>query len=279
MPLTAQQTRDYIAAQLVAQVTIAKELNSFNAVIDLISQSITSGIPTWTSALTFNSDGTGAGAYCVYTDVSGATRFWKSIGMGNINHQPPTSVSITSDAYWTEVSPATGSGIKDWAAGLYGTGLIIVHYNNNLYKLANPTRPYLSSNIVTEIGTGDWVLISSFSSGLYAPASVNVATAPIILDSNLYSDILFNGSAAISANKTLQFNNDGNGRRKKFLFTITGTPVLTLPSNCKMTGAQGGWDGTTKQLDFGIIGAGDYELDFIWNAVGSYFKTTLSGPY
>jgi len=107
----------------------------------------------------------------------------------------------------------------------------------------------------------------------------DVTTAPIILDSANSRDILFTGSAAINANKTLQFDNDANGRRKRFVFTITGAPVLTLPGNCKMTNWQSGWDDGAKTLDFGALGAGDYELEFTWKSVGAYFQTTLTGAF
>ena len=277
--MTALEVKNYVRATLVAARTIAQEILVFDELVDFITSSITTGIPAWTNALTFNTDGTGAGAFSTLPDTDGNLRFWKTKTDGNINNSPPTNPATTENTYWIEVSPSSGSAIKEWAAGVYGTGLVIVFYNNELYKLEEAVRPYNSTNIATEIGAGDWVKISNSATGLYVAAASDVTAAPIILDSALYADILFNGSAAIGSNKTLQFNNDGNGKRKKFLFTITGTPVLTLPSSCKMPTWQSGWDDGAKQLDFGALGAGDYELEFIWNTVGTYFKTTLSGPF
>ena len=277
--MTGAQLKQYVRNTLTSLRTIAQEYLTFDAVIDFITQSINSGIPAWTNILTFNNDGTGAGAFCTYPDTNGALRFWKSIGNGNIGHAPPTNPIITSDAYWNEVSPSSGSAIKEWAAGVYGDGLIIVFYEQQLYKLANATRPYHSINIVTEIAGGDWVLISLASNGLYVAPSSDVTAAPILLNSNSFSDILFTGSAAISTNKTLSFTNDANGKRKRFVFTITGTPILTLPSTCKLQGFQGGWTDSTHELNFGDLGAGDYELEFTWKSVGAYFQTKLSGPF
>lgn len=277
--MTSLEIKNYVRATLIAQRTIAQEILVFDELVDFIASSITDVIPTWTNALTFNTDGSGDGSFSTYPDTNGAIRFWKTLTSANINNAPPANPATTSNANWIEVSPSEGSAIKEWAAGIYGTGLVIVFHNNELYKLENPTRPFTSVNINTEIGTGDWVKLSQSASGLYVAPQVDVTAAPIILDSANYSDILFNGSAAISANKTLQFDNDGNGRRKSFLFTITGTPVLTLPSSCKLPGWQGGWTDATKELDFGAIGAGDYDLEFIWNTVGTYYRTTLAGPF
>lgn len=277
--MTALEIKNYVRATLIAQRTIAQEILVFDELVDFITSSITTGIPAWTNALTFNTTGTGAGSFTTYPDTNGALRFWKTLTDGNINNAPPTNPATTSNANWTEVSPSAGSSIQEWAAGIYGTGLVIVFHNNELYKLENPTRPFTSTNINTEIGAGDWVKLSASATGLYVAPAVDVTGAPIILDSALFSDILFSGSAAISTNKTLQFDNDGNGRRKSFLFTITGTPILTLPANCKLPGWQAGWTDGSKELDFSELGVGDYALEFIYDSVGTYYRTTLTGPF
>lgn len=277
--MTALELKNYLRATLTAPRAIAQEFLVLDEIIDFITQSVTTGIPAWTAALTFNLDGSGAGSFSTLPDTDGNLRFWKTKTDANINNSPPTNPATTENTNWIEVSPSSGSAIKEWTAGVYGTGLVIVFFNNELYKLEAATRPYNSVNINTEITASDWVKISNSATGLYVAPACDVTAAPIILDSALFADILFNGSAAISSNKTLQFNNDGNGRRKKLLFTITGTPVLTLPASCKMPTWQGGWTDGSKELDFGALGAGDYELDFAWNTVGTYYKTTLAGPF
>lgn len=272
--MTGLELKNYVRATLVAQRLISQEILVFDAVVDFITSSITSGIPAWTGALEFNTDGSDAGAFCTYPDTNGALRFWKTKTDGNINNAPPNNPAVTENTYWIEVSPSAGSAIKEWAAGVYGTGLIVVFYNNELYKLENPSRPFTSTNIETEIAAGSWIPIN----GLYI-ATADATAAPIELDSKGTRDGIFNASATISTNKTISFTNDGNGRRKKFLFTITSTPVITLPSSCKLPTWQAGWTDGTKQLDFAALGAGDYELEFTWKSVGAYYQTKLSGPF
>lgn len=265
--------KNLIRETLVAQRSITQEIIAFDAVIDFITSSITNGIPAWTAALEFNLDGSDDGAFCLYPDTNGALRYWKTKTDANINNPPPTNPATTENTNWIEVSPSAGSALKEWSAGLYGTGLVIVLHNDELYKLANPVRPFLSANINTEITAGDWVKVSG---GLHL-VTADVTGAPIILDSQLQVHILFTASAAISTNKTLQFNNAGNARKKTLVFTITGTPVLELPATCKMPTWQSGWTDADKEIDFGVLGAGDYEMEFTWKS--TYWQTKLSGPF
>lgn len=267
--------KNQIRETLVAPRSIDQEVTAFDALIDYITSSLTNSIPAWINTLTFNTDGSGDGEFCLYPDTNGALRYWKTKTDGNINNAPPTNPATTENTNWIEVSPSAGSALKEWAAGLYGTGLIIVVHNNDLYKLANATRPYLSANINTEILDGDWLKIGEGPLVL----SADTTAAPIVLDSLNQRDVLFTGTAAISTNKTLQFDNAGNVLRKKFLLTISGTPVITLPADCKMPGWQAGWTDADKELDFEAIGEGDFELDFVWNSVGGYYRTTLAGPF
>jgi hypothetical protein len=161
------ELRNFIGATLIPRRSIAQEISVFNAVIDFIVQSITTGIPSWTNALTFNTNGTGDGTFTTAIDTNGALRFWKTKVDNNINNQPPTSPDIDEDDYWIEVSPSSGSAIKEWASGIYGDGLVIVYFDLNgdgtdpaLYLLANATRPYLSASLATEFAAGDWLKIS-----------------------------------------------------------------------------------------------------------------------
>lgn len=162
--MTQNELKNFIRATLIAQRTIAQEYIALDAIIDFITQSITSGIPDWTNALTFNLDGSGAGSFSTEPDTNGSIRFWKTKTDGNIGNQPPTNPLITENTYWIEVSPSDGSAIKEWAAGVYGSGLIIVYHNHSvddrgLYLLLEPVRPFNSTNIETEITAGKWVRI------------------------------------------------------------------------------------------------------------------------
>lgn len=159
--MTQTELKNFFRATLLAQRTIAQEFLALDAIVDFITQSITTGIPDWTNALTFNQDGSGAGAFCTEPDTNGNIRFWKTKTDGNINNQPPTNPLTTENTNWIEVSPGDGSAIKEWQAGPYGTGLIIVYHNHSvdgpgLYLLLDPVRPFNSTNIETEITAGDW---------------------------------------------------------------------------------------------------------------------------
>jgi len=161
--MTAQQLKNFIRTTLVALRNIGQEYTTFDAVIDFIVQGATSAIQSWSSSLTFNTDGSGSGAFCTSTDTDNNLRFWKTKTDGNINHQPPTNPLVTEDSYWKEVSPSDGSAIKEWAAGVYPAGLVIVYYDlsgagsdPSLFVLLDPTRPFTSTNLSTELAAGKW---------------------------------------------------------------------------------------------------------------------------
>jgi hypothetical protein len=162
--MTLVQLKQYIAAQLVAPVTLVQKfINCFNAVIDFITQSVNNAIPSWTNILTFQTDATGAGSYCTYPDTDGALRFWKTKVDDNIGNVPPTNPLIIEDDFWIEVSPSSGSARKEWAPGFFGVGLITVYYDLNGdgtdpadYILTDPARPFHSTDFVAELGAGKW---------------------------------------------------------------------------------------------------------------------------
>lgn len=156
--MTAQQLKDFIVATLLATRSISQEISVFNAVIDFITQSVTTGIPSWTALLDFNADGTGDGAFTTHPDDNGNLRFWNSKGAGNIGHEPPTDPDINEDAFWIEVSPSSGSAIKEWAEGIYGAGLVITYWNGELYLLTAATRPYYSGT-QPSADTANWMAI------------------------------------------------------------------------------------------------------------------------
>ncbi len=182
--MSAEELKLYFREQLVPQRSILQELDVFDTLVDFISQSVTNGIPAWTALLTFNDDGTGDGAFTTHPGDTGTLRFWKSKVAANINHAPPTSSIVFEDAYWIEVSPSTGSAIKEWAPGIFGTGLIIVFYDLTgtdpaLYKLNDPVRPYHSENFTTELAAGKWQKLSGAPVGaaVYIEDAFDASTA------------------------------------------------------------------------------------------------------
>src|SRR5687768_3305284 len=131
--MTKQEAIDYITAQLVTPVTlVSKIINSFLKVLDFASQSgVDDVIPTWTSDKIFQLDGTDAGKYCLHPDTNGKKRIFETKIAPNENNEPPTNPAVTENASWEEISQSAGSGISEWAAGVYGSGLVIVFHNHS----------------------------------------------------------------------------------------------------------------------------------------------------
>lgn len=165
--MTAQELKDYILTQLAVPVNqVIKVINSLFAIVDFTTTQVSTIIPDWTNALTFNTDGSGDGKYCKHPDTNGKKRIFETKTDGNINNAPPTNPIITENTHWTEVSSSSSAAIPEWSAGLYGPGLIIVYHNHSvdgrgLYVLLDPVRPFNSTNIETEITAGDWEPIAS----------------------------------------------------------------------------------------------------------------------
>lgn len=164
--MTRGEVSAYIAGQLQVPVTqVARIINSFEKMLDFITESeVSSVIPDWTAALTFQQDGSDDGRYCLHPDDNGKKRIFQTKVDDNINNEPPTDPDITENSSWVEVSQAAGSAIKEWAPGVFGSGLIIVFHNHSdfgpsLFRLADPVRPFQSNDIEAELITGKWTLI------------------------------------------------------------------------------------------------------------------------
>jgi hypothetical protein len=168
--MTAAQVKQYVRDTLVAQRSIAQEILVLDAIVDLVAQALTENIPEWTALLTFQTDDTDAGSYCLWPDTDGKLRFWKTKVDDNLNNEPPTNPLTTEDANWIEVSPSDGSSIKEWAAGIYGAGLVIIFFEDKLYKLSEPTRPFESTDFEAELAAGSWIPLEarSYWQGLWA---------------------------------------------------------------------------------------------------------------
>lgn len=145
---------------------VAQAILDFAAAIDNAD-----AIPTWTNLLTFQTDGSGAGKYCKHPDVNGKLRIFETKIVNNTGNEPPTDPNVTENANWVEISASAGSGIKEWAPGIYGAGLVIVYHNHSvdgsgLYKLMDPVRPFNSVNIETEISALKWEKIGGSGKGI-----------------------------------------------------------------------------------------------------------------
>jgi hypothetical protein len=156
--------------------TVQKVINVFNAVVDYFTgNSVTSIIPDWTNALTFQTDGTDAGNFCLYPDTNGIKRIFETKVDDNTNNAPPSNPAVSENTWWIEISQAGSSAIVEWEPKLYGAGLVIVYWDHStdgsaLYKLLAPVRPYSSSDIEAEATAGDWEMIGGTSTGTSGPA-------------------------------------------------------------------------------------------------------------
>jgi hypothetical protein len=154
---------------LVNTITMIKE--ALYKILDFITESAVTEIPDWANDIEFNTDGSGDGKYCFFLDSADKKRIFETKVDNNINHEPPSDPGITENDYWKEVSQGAGSAIKGYEAdALYGTGLIIVHHDHSidgdgLYKLNEPTRPFFSTDIETEILAGKWIRMGGSGSG------------------------------------------------------------------------------------------------------------------
>ena len=121
--MTKQEVIDYITLKLATPITLAQNvIDSFLKLLDFSSQSaVDDVIPDWTALLTFELDGSGAGKYCLHPDTDGKKRIFETKIAGNLNNPPPTDTAVTENASWVEISQSAGSGISEWAAGVYGS--------------------------------------------------------------------------------------------------------------------------------------------------------------
>lgn len=193
--MTPVELKAYIATQLTAPVNeVAKLIDSLNAMVDFITSEVAEIIPDWSAGLTFQTDGSDDGSYCIYADTNGKLRIWETKVDNNTNNLPPSAPGTTENTYWLEVSSSASAAIPEWAPGLFGPGLIIVFHNHStdgrgLYVLLEPVRPFNSVNIETEIAAGDWELISGGTSGGPTPNLSDVLTEGNDAGSNYISNL------------------------------------------------------------------------------------------
>lgn len=212
--MTKQEAIDYITSKLAAPITLAQNLiDSFLKVLDFSSQSaVDDVIPDWDDAITFQTDGSDGGKYCLHPDDNGKKRIFETKIDDNLNNEPPTDPEVTENASWEEISQSSGSGISEWAAGVYGSGLVIVFHNHStdgrgLYMLLDPARPYASTDIEAEITAGDWELIAVSKEYVDAQASagVNIDTSSRIFEDfygavNYFALSAINNGGGLAAN-------------------------------------------------------------------------------
>ena len=135
-------------------------------------------------------------------------RIFKTKIDGQMGNEPPFSTNEEGDYendYWIEVSPAPESGIAEWEAGVYTGDLVIVYYNNKLYRLDVPEAqmPFESVDIVAEIGDEKWVAISGDGG---APSALETAYFSFNSNLDVVDQIMFSNKILISLPETKSSN-------------------------------------------------------------------------
>ncbi len=149
--------------------------------------------------------------------VSFGGDLWESLQSSNLGNMPVEGV------WWTKLNKVVGSTVVEYQPGVYGKGLVIVHYpyegaiaayaGVKLWELVVPEaqRPFHSSNIVAEIEAeegGDpapkWMPVHPVGGGspgdLTAFVAKNTAGSDIVLtpsDASRWGSILSDGKAAL----------------------------------------------------------------------------------
>lgn len=63
-------------------------------------------VPMWSEELTFNTDGSGDGAFCLHPDTSGVDRKFETKTDGNKGNEPPADPSVKENDSWSLVAEA-----------------------------------------------------------------------------------------------------------------------------------------------------------------------------
>jgi hypothetical protein len=170
-------------------------------------------------------------------------RIWKSKTDGNVDNEPPQDSGVTEDTYWIEVSKSIN--LADWSPGIIGSGLFITIYNDNFYKLVNATRPYETTNIVTEIAAGDWRPIGSYDINEATGATYNlkIGEAYIFEGTSNAAATLPEGNDAIIGVKFPVYNETANDSVTLTVQT-TGGQTIKYPTLYKGQFREYMWTGT-----------------------------------
>ncbi len=195
--------------------------------------SVSSIIPVWAVALTFQTDGTDDGEFCRHPDTSGNIRLWQTKTDDNNGNEPPTDPNITENTNWLEVSASSNSAFVEWSAGLYGSGLVIVFFDGAFYKLEEPIRPFNSTDIVAEITAEKWSLVGGSSADLsdrrtFTAAAPSIASNQVTLNFDSKNEGEFRIATTITAALEVLASNTTNAVRAIIKGKITGTFGIDL---------------------------------------------------
>lgn len=168
-----------------------------NEIVNFFSSTNPDAFPDWIAAGNYNTNGTGNGRYSKHPDTNGRKRIFETKTSSNVNNAPPTDPAVTENTHWREISQAASAALPEWAPGVFAAGLQLVFHNHStegrgLYVLLEPTRPFTSANIETEIVAGQWQRFPaawSLATGgvLSGPNTIIMGSNPIVFTGNRVS--------------------------------------------------------------------------------------------
>lgn len=175
-------TPPYVELLLQRAVTVNPDPNAeLSIMVDNSNEGVTP--PLWTNSVTYQTDGTGAGAMCTHPDTMGNIRQFITKVDDNINQEPPTDPNVTENSFWIiktsdyvfEGFDMTGyyNGFRNFLAD-YLVGLF--PSNKFRFPVCFNATPYSAdgnvakeSEIVNGVAAGgliinDWIHIKNYNS-------------------------------------------------------------------------------------------------------------------
>lgn len=105
----------------------------------------------------------------------------------------------------------------------------------------------------------------------------STAGGTITLDCESRKQLIAVGSASFSGSKTIALSNNTNAKVISFLFQLSGSGTLTMPSTFLMDTGESRWNSGTKVLT--LTGAGYYEISATWDGTRWRVKASADGGY
>lgn len=184
---------------------------------------------------------------------------------------------------WVKVSKSP-SGFVLWSAGIFTEDEVFILYRfefpeaapgadtaTYLFRLKDATRPFNSTDFVTELEAGQWELV-----GKVVTVVVNTADVSdnVVIDCKFLQEMNFIGSNEIAVSKTLQFIGLVEGFKGSFVFSMSDPLAVTFVDSVKMVSpANASWENPAwTPIDFG-----EYEMYIEY--INSQLRIRIDGPY